>query len=309
MESEVGMSLLVAGSIGIDTVETPQQRVENVLGGSAAYFAYAASYFTQVWLVSVVGEDFPPEHRSLLAGRGVNLDGLETAPGLTFRWTGRYHENMVDRETLEVDLNVFGSFDPKVPEPAKELDFLFLANGAPEVQLKVLNQMRKRPRFVAMDSMDLWIEIARPKLEEVIGKVDALVINDSEVRKFTEERELLAGGRKLLKLGVPTVIIKKGEHGALVVSQQGNFALPAYPLESVQDPTGAGDSFAGGLCGYLASHRDTSPGALRRAIAYGAVVASFTCEDFSMERLKKLKRAEIDARYQELLKLITIPTA
>jgi len=301
------MSLLVVGSIGIDTVETPRTRKENLLGGSAVYFSYAAAFYTQVRLVGVVGKDFPSVHRALLEARGIDLSGLEVADGETFRWVGRYRENMIDRDTLEVDLNVFGNFDPKVPAEYKSSEFLFLANGAPVVQRKVLDQLPKRPKFVAMDTMDLWIETARGDLTALLKQVDALVINDSEARLLTGQQELLRAGLSILDLGVPTAIVKKGEHGALVVSRHGHFAVPGFPLEEVIDPTGAGDSFAGGICGYIASTGDTSPENLRRAVAHGAVVASYTVQDFSLEALKRIKRSDLDARYEMLLDLVRIP--
>ncbi|HYF50849.1 MAG TPA: PfkB family carbohydrate kinase [Planctomycetota bacterium] len=301
------MSLVVVGTIGIDTVETPTSRRENILGGSASYFAYAASYFTRVSLVGVVGTDFPDNYRKLLAARNIDLAGMEVADGQTFRWTGKYHENMNDRDTLDVRLNVFGKFDPKVPAADRECSFLFLANGAPAIQAKVLKQMKKRPKFVAADTMNLWIETAREELDNLLKEVDALVINDSEARLYTDQRELLRAGRELLKKGPKTIIIKKGEHGALIVSKDGNFSIPAYPLEEVIDPTGAGDTFAGGIMGYLASQNSTDHKTLRRAVAYGVVVASFTCEDFSFDRLERTKREEIDKRYRELMEMVAIP--
>lgn len=301
------MSLLVVGSIGIDTVETPTEKRADQLGGSAIYFSYAASFYTKVHLVGVVGKDFPSVHRTLLESREIDLSGLEAAEGKTFRWTGRYHENMIDRDTLKVDLNVFGSFDPKVPEAARAIDFLFLANGAPSVQAKVLKQMKRRPKFVAADTMDLWIETARGDLEALLKDIDALVINDSEARMMTDQRELLRAGLDILELGPPIVIIKKGEHGALVVTRDGHFAVPGFPLEKVVDPTGAGDTFAGGILGYLAETGDTSAASLRRAVAHGAVVASYTVQDFSLEQLKRIKRGDIDNRYAMLLDLVRIP--
>ncbi len=301
------MSLVVVGSIGIDNVETPSARKDNVLGGSAAYFAYAASFFTRVSLVGVVGQDFPPEYRTLLAARDIDLAGLEIADGKTFRWTGKYHENMNDRDTLEVQLNVFGQFDPKIPTAYQNPEFLFLANGVPALQRKVLTQMKKRPKFVAADTMNLWIETAREDLDALLKELDAIVINDSEARLYTDEYELLKAGRAIVKKGPKTVIIKKGEHGALVITPHGNFTTPAYPLEAVVDPTGAGDTFAGGIMGYLASAGALNPDALRRAMAYGSVVASFTCQDFSLNALTGITRANIDDRYRELLDMARIP--
>ena len=300
------MSLLVVGSIGIDTIVTPTTRRENVLGGSAAYFAYAACYFTNVALVGVVGKDFPEAHWRLLKERGIDLSGMEVADGKTFRWTGKYHENMNDRDTLEVDLNVLGTFDPKVPEAHKDSEFVFLANAVPAVQIKTLTQLNKRPKFVAADTMNLWIEIARPDVDTLLSKIDAIVLNDGEARQYTGERELLRAGKRLQEKGPTTVIIKKGEHGALIVSKYGNFAIPAYPLEEVIDPTGAGDTFAGGIMGYLASQKEVTREGLRRAVAYGAVVASYTCQDFSLDCLKRTDRKTIDARYNELLDLVRV---
>jgi sugar/nucleoside kinase (ribokinase family) len=301
------MSLLVVGTLGIDTVETPSARRENILGGSAVYFAYAASYFTRVSLVGVVGRDFPPAFRALLSRRDIDLSGLEVADGQTFRWTGKYHENMIDRDTLEVHLNVFGKFDPKVPEAARATDFVFLANGSPSVQRKVLRQMKKRPKFVAADTMNLWIETARAELDELVAELDALILNDSEARLYTDERELLRAGKALLNKGPKCVIVKKGEHGALIITESGTFTVPAFPLEEVIDPTGAGDSFAGGIMGYLAAQGELTPDNLRRAVAYGAVIASFTCEDFSLDGLKRTSRADIDSRYHQLLEMVNIP--
>ena len=301
------MSLVVVGSIGIDNVETPNASRFNVLGGSASYFAIAASFFTRVQLVGVVGSDFPPEFRTLFENRNIDLAGLEVVDGKTFRWTGRYHENMADRDTLEVHLNVFERFDPKIPPQYANPQFLFLANGAPATQRKVLAQMKQRPAFVAADTMNLWIETARDELDNLLHEIDALVINDTEAREYTDERELLRAGRALNKKGPRTVIIKKGEHGALVVTPDGNFTTPAYPLEFVIDPTGAGDTFAGGVMGYLAETGSASPDNVRRALAYGSVVASFTCEDFSLDSLNKITRADIDKRYRELLEMCRIP--
>ncbi len=300
------MSVLVVGTVGIDNVETPKARRDHVLGGSAVYFACAASFFTRVALVGVVGTDFPEEYRALLADRDIDLAGLEVADGKTFRWTGRYHENMNDRDTLDVQLNVFGSFDPKLPEAYRHLDYIFLANGPPKVQRKVLAGMARRPKLVATDTMDLWIRTTRPELDALLKDTDILVLNDSEARMMTRQRELLAAGRAIRKLGPSTVIIKKGEHGAMAIDAEGAFVVPAFPLEEVVDPTGAGDSFAGGIMGYLAECKDTSPAALRRAVAHGSVVASFTCEGFSLDALARMDRADIDRRYQQLLDMVRI---
>jgi cytidine kinase len=301
------MSLLVVGSVGLDDVETPRAKRQGLLGGSAVYFSVAAAFFTKVHLVGVVGQDFPAAHRELLAGRGIDLSGLETAPGATFRWSGRYRPNMVDRDTLKTELNVFGSFDPKIPPAARKIEFLFLANGVPAVQRQTLARMERRPRFVAADTMDLWLRTARPELDRLLREIDALILNDSEAREMTGEHELLRAGRAILKLGPKLVIIKKGEHGALLVSAEGPFVLPAFPLEEVVDPTGAGDSFAGGLMGCLASAGDLSPAGVRRALAYGTVVASFTCQDFSLDGLLRITREEIEARVRALREIARIP--
>jgi sugar/nucleoside kinase (ribokinase family) len=301
------MSLLVVGTVGIDTVETPVARRDNVLGGSASFFAFAASYFTRVSLVSVVGTDFPAEYKALLASRNIDLAGLVVAEGKTFAWHGKYHENMSDRDTLDVHLNTFEKFNPVVPERDRNSDFVFLANGSPSVQFKILKQMKKWPKFVAADTMNLWIETTRDELDELLRHLDALLINDSEARLYTGERELLRAGKALITKGPGIIIIKKGEHGALVVTKSGNFYMPAYPLEEVADPTGAGDSFAGALMGYLDAQGSASRDNLRRALAYGTVVASFTCQGFSFDALKKTTREDIEARYKELLEMTQIP--
>ena len=302
------MSLLVVGTIGIDTVETPLARRDDVLGGSAVYFSFAASYFTRVSLVSVVGRDFPTAFKTLLTKRDIDLSGMQVADGQTFRWTGKYHKNMIDRDTLEVRLNVFEHFDPKVPDLACNANYVFLANGSPSVQRKVLQQMKKRPAFVAADTMNFWIETAREELDALVAELDALMINESEARMYTGERELMCAGRALIKKGPRCVIIKKGEHGALVITTDGAFFVPAYPLTAVIDPTGAGDTFAGGIMGYLAAKQFLSRENLRRAVVYGAVIASYTCQDFSLDALQRTTRADIDARYKELLEMMSIPS-
>lgn len=300
------MSVLVVGTVGLDNVETPSAKREDLLGGSAVYFAYAASFYTRVELVSVVGTDFPDEHKSVLEKRNVDLAGLEVAQGKTFRWSGRYHGNMIDRDTLETQLNVFGSFEPKLPESYRHLEYVFLANGPPAVQRKVLDAMAKRPKMVVTDTMNLWIDTTRPELEDLLKDTDVLVLNDSEARMLTGKHELLAAGREILKMGPSTVIVKKGEHGAMVIHEDGPFLVPAFPLEEVVDPTGAGDCFAGGIMGYLAECEDASPSTLRRAVAHGSVVASFTCEGFSLEALTGIERKDVDERYEKLLEMVRI---
>lgn len=292
------MSVLVVGSVAFDSVETPTDSRDNVIGGSAVFCSYSASYFAPVQLVGVVGEDWPDEHTALLQSRRIDTGGLKVEPGKkTFRWHGRYLPNMNDRETLEVQLNVFGEFDPVVPDAFRDARYVFLANGVPQVQLKTLAQMTA-PRIVIADTMDLWIKEHRADLGQVLQKINGLVLNDSEAVLLTDDENLVSAGLKALELGPEFVVIKKGEHGAMFFSQDTVYALPAYPTPDVIDPTGAGDSFAGGLVGYLAEKDDVSPAALKRAIAYGTIVASFNVEDFSLERLKRIGRHELDARME-----------
>lgn len=291
-------TLLVVGSLAFDSIETPSGTVDNALGGSATFFSYAASFFTKPRLVGVVGEDFPEEHRQLLAGRGIDTAGLETEKGgKTFRWKGRYHRDLNNRDTLEVHLNVLGTFDPKLPESFRDSTHVFLANSSPGVQLKTLNQVHK-PKLVLADTMDLWIREFRTDLMKLLPRLDGLFLNDSEARMLTEEDNLVTAGKKVRELGPKFVVIKKGEHGAMLFSTDGVFVVPAFPTETVVDPTGAGDSFAGGLVGSLTAGGDHEPGQLRRAMAYGTVVASLTVEGFGLDRLKKTDRREIDGRLE-----------
>lgn len=297
------MSLLVVGSIAFDSIETPTGTVDDVLGGSASYFCYAASFFTKPQLVGVVGADFPDEHRKMFANLGVDLAGLTTQPGKTFRWKGRYHRDMNTRDTLEVHLNVLETFQPKLPENFRDAEYVFLANSSPVTQAKVLDQAR-RPKFVMADTMDLWIKEQRADLLKLLPRLDGLFLNDSEAELLTGEDTLVRAGKAVRKLGPKFVMIKKGEHGAMLFTEEGVFVMPAYPTENVVDPTGAGDSFAGGVLGYLASAKDAPPGRLRRAMAYGTVIASLTVEDFGLDRLKRTERHEIDERlkwYQKML--------
>ncbi len=299
------MPLLVVGSIALDSVETPSERRDNVLGGSAVFFSYAASYFSSVRLVGVVGEDFPAEHSRLLESRGIDTSGLHVVPGAkTFRWRGKYLPNMNDRETLEIHLNVFEHFDPVLPEAYRHCRYLFLANGSPGIQLKVLDQVVK-PALVMADTMDLWIHTQRDELLALLKRVDGLVLNDSEARLLTGDENLVRAGRAVQRLGPTFVVIKKGEHGAMFFSDQETYVLPAYPTAEVVDPTGAGDSFAGGMMGYLA-HRDRfDADTLKEALAYGIVVASFNVEDFSLDRMKQIGRPQIDARLAEYRKMLS----
>lgn len=297
------MSLLVVGSIAFDSIETPNKRVDDVLGGSATFFSYAASFFTAPRLVGVVGEDFPDAHRRLLVERGVDIAGLTVQPGKTFRWKGRYHEDMNTRDTLEVHLNVFGSFDPVLPEGFRDSTHVFLANGSPVIQAKVLDQVRK-PELVMADTMDLWIETQHDELLALLPRLDGLLLNDSEAKLLTDTDNLVLAGEAVRKMGPKFVIIKKGEHGAMLFSADGIFVVPAFPTADVLDPTGAGDSFAGGVLGYLESDRKPAPGRLRRAMAYGTVIASLAVEDFSLDRLKRTNREEIDARMEQYRRML-----
>jgi sugar/nucleoside kinase (ribokinase family) len=292
------VSLLVVGSIAFDSIETPTGSVDDALGGSATYFSYSASFFTEPRLVGVVGADFPDEHRRLFASRGVDTSGLVTMPGKTFRWKGRYHLDMNARDTLEVHLNVFGDFNPVLPEHFRDSTHVFLANGSPVLQLRVLDQMRK-PHLVLADTMDLWVSTQRDDLLKLLPRVDGLLLNDSEVRLLTDEDNLVHAGEKVRQLGPKFVIIKKGEHGAMLFSDDGVFVVPAYPTANVVDPTGAGDSFAGGIMGYLESDGSPPPGRLRRGMAYGTVVASLTVEGFGLDRLKRTSLQEIDERLEQ----------
>ena len=291
------MSLLVVGSIAFDSIETPHGKVDDALGGSASFFSYAASFFTTPRLVGVVGEDFPEANRKLLESRRIDTSGLVTQPGKTFRWKGRYHEDMNTRDTLEVHLNVFGTFNPVLPEAFRGSTHVFLANGSPVLQAKVLDQVRQ-PKLVMADTMDLWIETQRDDLLKLLPRLDGLLLNDSEARLLTDQDNMIKAGQEVRKLGPKFVMIKKGEHGAMLFSHDGIFVIPAYPTEEVIDPTGAGDSFAGGIMGYLDSDDSPPPGRLRRAMAYGTVLASLTVEGFGLDRLKQTRREEIDERLE-----------
>lgn len=299
------MPLLVVGSIALDSVETPADRRDDVLGGSAVYFSYAASYFTPVRLVGVVGEDWPDAHTQLLAERNVDTSGLEKVAGAkTFRWRGKYLPNMNDRETLEVHLNVFGDFNPKLPESFRSSRFVFLANGSPVLQMRVLEQIPD-VQLVVADTMDLWINIQRDELLALLKRLDGIVLNDSEARLLTDDENLVRAGLKVRELGPKFVVIKKGEHGAMFFSEHETFVMPAYPTPQVVDPTGAGDSFAGGMMGYLAQCGKFDPQSLKKALAYGTVVASFNVEDFSLQRLRQIERRQVDERLDEYRRMLS----
>ncbi len=299
------MSLLVVGSIAIDSIHTPTEVRENIIGGSATHFSYAASFFSGVRMVGVVGEDWQEDHTKLFADRGIDTSGIEVEEGgKTFRWTGKYHDNMNDRDTLEVHLNVLEHFSPTLSEDATRCPFVFLANGSPTTQLKVLDQMTG-PRLVVADTMDLWIEIERDELMKLLSRIDGLVLNDSEAKLLTQEENLVKAGQKVLEMGPKFVVLKKGEHGAMFFSEKETYVMPAFPTPHVVDPTGAGDSFAGGMMGYLAEKNDFDSKTLKEAMAYGTVVASLIVEDFSMDRLKGASRDEIDGRFAQYRQMLT----
>jgi sugar/nucleoside kinase (ribokinase family) len=292
------MSLLVVGSIAFDSIETPFGTVHDCLGGSASYFSYSSSFFTQPRLVGVVGEDFPQEHLKLFQSRKIDTAGLSMEKGgKTFRWTGRYHQNMNQRDTVEVHLNVFGTFNPVLPDTFRDSTYVFLANGSPVVQCRVLDQVKK-PNLVMADTMDLWISTQHDELMALLPRLDGLLLNDSEAKLLTGEENLVKAGHAVRKLGPNFVILKKGEHGAMLFSDDGIFVVPAYPTGQVVDPTGAGDSFAGGLMGALFTDPTPHAGRLRKAMAYGTVVASFTVEGFGLDRLKQVSRKDIDQRLE-----------
>jgi sugar/nucleoside kinase (ribokinase family) len=288
---------LVVGSLGLDTVSTPFGSVTDVLGGTTSYFSLSASIYTDVQVVAVVGNDFPAEYRKLFEDRRIDLRGLQVMDGKTFRWAGQYKFDMNVAETLDTQLNVFADFHPRLPDDYRQTQYVFLANIHPSLQLEVLDQVRA-PKLVVMDSMNFWISGTKDTLTEVLKRSDIVLLNDGEVRQYTGTANLISGGRSILELGPRAIIIKKGEHGALLISREdGVFVAPAFPQDVVLDPTGAGDSFAGGFVGYLASRDDASPEAIRRAIIHGSAIASFTVEDFSTRRLERLTTEEVLERY------------
>lgn len=298
------MSLLVTGSIGIDNVASPFGEAENVLGGSAVYFSFAASQYVPVRLVGAVGDDFPPRFRAILETRDIDLAGLEVRPGSkTFRWTGRYEGALAEAETVEVHLNVLSERAPAVPGKFADSRFVFLANTHPTLQRELLAQI-KNPQLSVCDTMNLWIEIERESLIETLKCVSGVILNDGEARQLTERTNLIDAAECVLDLGPKFVMIKKGEHGALLLSAAGPAAIPAYPSKLVRDPTGAGDSFAGGVLGYLASQDEINGAALKRAMVHGTVAASFAIEDFSLGRVQKLPREEIDGRVEEMVRML-----
>jgi len=300
------MSLLVVGTVAFDAIETPFGKTDKIVGGAASYIALASSYFTkEINLVSVVGDDFPQEFMNTLKGQGVNLEGLQIKQGeKSFFWSGRYHNDMNSRDTLDTQLNVLGDFDPIVPESYKNCEFLMLGNLMPAVQQKVLSQLSKRPKLIVLDTMNFWMDIAMPELMETLKGIDVLTINDSEARQLSGEYSLVKAAQKILAMGPKVLVIKKGEHGALLFNKEEVFFAPALPLEDVFDPTGAGDSFAGGFIGYLAKTKDISFENMKRAIIFGSAMASFTVEKFGTERLIGLSQEDVSSRVQEFVDLV-----
>ncbi len=297
------MKILVVGSVALDTIETPFGKVENVLGGSAVHFSCSASFFASVALVGVVGQDFPEEYLQFLSSRNIDISGLQVSKGKTFRWKGYYEYDLNQAHTLETQLNVFKKFHPRLPQKYKNADFIFLANIDPDLQKEVLKQI-KNPKLICCDTMNFWIENKQKSLLETIERVNIALMNDAEARELCKTYSLLDAARKIISLGPRTVIFKKGEHGALMFTDSSHFSAPAFPLEEINDPTGAGDSFAGGFIGYLAKSEDLSETNIRKAVIYGSVMASFNVEGFSVNRLRSLTHKEIDERY-EIFKKIT----
>lgn len=301
------MSVLVVGTVAFDSIETPFGSAERILGGSASYFALAASLFTSVRIVGVIGQDFPQEYLDLFNGRNIDVEGLKKERGDTFHWRGKYHEDINVRDTLELHLNVLSGFVPQLPERYRDAEYVFLGNIDPLMQLEVLNQIR-RMRLVVCDTMDHWIHQSLEPLRQVLGRIEMLVINDSEARLLSGYNNIVRAARAILAMGPKIVLIKRGEYGVLQFSDGSIFATPAYPLEEVFDPTGAGDSFAGGFLGQLARSDDHSQRGIRRAIVYGSVVASFTVEDFGVKRLAGVTLPEIEERYLSFAQLTDFHT-
>ena len=300
------MSLLTIGTVAFDSIETPFDKIDKVVGGAATYISYSASFFTNdIKLCSVIGDDFPQEVITDLNSRGVDTKGLQVLEGQkSFFWAGKYHLNMNSRDTLETELNVLADFNPILPEHYKNANYVMLGNLDPGVQKKVLDQMTSRPKLVVMDTMNFWMDIAMDSLKETIGLVDVLVINDEEARQLTEEYSLVKAARQILKMGPKYLVIKKGEHGALLFHDTHVFFAPALPLEEVFDPTGAGDTFAGGFIGYLASTDDVSFQNMKRAVIYGSAMASFCCEKFGPQKLQEISSEDLNRRVQQFVDLI-----
>ena len=300
------MSLIVVGTMAFDAIETPFGKIDKIIGGSAMYVAYTASNFVNpIQQVSIIGEDFPKEEIAELTKRGVDLEGVEKVPGQkSFFWSGKYHLDMNTRDTLVTDLNVLANFKPVIPDSYQGTEFLMLGNLDPQVQIDVMNQLKTRPKFIVMDTMNFWMEIAMPKLKEAMSMVDALMVNDSEARQLSGEYSLVKAAKAIMKMGPKYLIIKKGEHGALLFHENQVFFAPALPLEEVFDPTGAGDTFAGGFIGHLARTKDISFDNMKTAIIVGSAMASFCVEKFGPDRLKTLTKADIDTRIRQFVDLV-----
>lgn len=296
------MSVLVVGTVAFDSIETPFGSAERILGGSASYFALGASFFAPVRVVGVIGKDFPQDYLDLFTERKIDIAGIKREQGDTFHWRGRYHEDINQRDTIELHLNVLAGFVPDLPDNYRDAEYVFLGNIDPVMQMEVLNQIR-RLKLVVCDTMDHWIRESQDELKKVLKRIEMLVINDSEARLLSGYDNIVKAARAILRMGPKMVLIKRGEYGVLQFSDSSVFATPAYPLEEVFDPTGAGDSFAGGLMGHLARSGDSSEGGLRRAIVYGSVVASFTVEDFGVKRLTDVSLPEIEERYLRFVQL------
>jgi len=300
------MSLIVVGTMAFDAIQTPFAKTDQVIGGSATYVAYAASNFVKpIYQVSIVGYDFPVEEMNELRARGVQLDGVKIIPDKkSFFWSGKYHMDMNSRDTLITDLNVLLDFDPELPPSYQDAEFLMLGNLDPKVQMKVISQMKRRPRLIAMDTMNFWMESAMPELEQVLKMVDVLMVNDSEARQLSAQFSLVKAARAILKMGPKYLIIKKGEHGALLFHEDQVFFAPALPLEEVFDPTGAGDTFAGGFIGHLARTKDISFANMKTGIIVGSAMASYCVEKFGPQRLKEITREDIDLRIRQFIDLV-----
>ena len=296
------MSILVVGSVAMDSVETPFGKRKDVLGGSATFFSITASFFNKVDIVAIVGEDFPKKYVSVLKGKGIGLGGLTTARGKTFRWKGRYDYDLNTAHTISTHLNVFKDFDPQLPGNLRDPEFLFLANIDPDIQHRVLDQVN-RPKLVACDSMNYWISTKRRSLERLLGRIDMLLLNDAEARQLSGESNLIKAAQCIIARGPKSVIIKRGEHGVIYFSKNTHFVAPAYPLETIYDPTGAGDTFAGGMVGYVSRCRTINEAAIRKGIIYGSIMASFTVEGFSVSRLLGISKKDIKNRFDHFKKI------
>lgn len=305
------MSLLVIGTVAFDAIETPFGKTDKIVGGAASYISLAASYYTKnIQMVSVVGDDFPQDFLNTLKSKGVDIEGLQIKKGeKSFFWAGKYHNDLNSRDTLATELNVLEKFDPVLPENYKNAEFVMLGNLAPAIQQKVIQQMNKRPKLIVLDTMNFWMDIALDDLKKTIAMVDVLTINDSEARQLSGEYSLVKAAQKILGMGLKYLIIKKGEHGALLFSKEQVFFAPALPLEEVFDPTGAGDSFAGGFIGYLAETKDISFENMKRAIIYGSATASFCVEKFGTEKLMNLSKEEVSERVQDFIDLVQFDIA